>query len=164
MSRPVAQSPSRQVPAPPTQVSMTVRAAIGVADVARIAAAVIRAEHATGAAMSITFVGPARMRTLNREHLGKDRATDVIAFALSRPPVPPSPRPTVVGDIYICPAAAAQNARRFGTTVRDETRRLVVHGVLHVLGYEHPDTGDRTRSAMWHVQERHLATIARGAR
>lgn len=141
-----------------TTVRATVTVPVSLVSAERLADAVIRAEKGDVGDVSITFVGPARMRRLNREHLGHDRVTDVLAFALTA--VPPYRR---AADIYICPAAAARNAKRFGTTVRDETRRLIVHGVLHVLGYQHPETDDRTRSAMWRVQERHLAALPRRA-
>jgi probable rRNA maturation factor len=151
-----------------------------VAGVRRLAAAVIRAERADVAALSITFVGTTGIRSLNRQHLGRDRVTDVIAFGMnsaignrqsaigagsrqSRFPIPDSRFP-VVGDIYICPSVAARDARRFGSTPKAELRRLVIHGVLHLLGYDHPDGQHRMMSAMWHIQERHLARFGRLAR
>lgn len=101
------------------------------------------------------------MRTLNRLHLGRDHETDVIAFGMmSRLPSADSRLP-VVGDIYVCSAVAARDAKRFGSTPRAEVRRLVIHGILHVLGYDHPDGNHRTASAMWHIQERHLARLGR---
>lgn len=132
------------------RVAATVRAPLSAAGVQRLADAVLRAEHATLAALSITFVGAARMRTLNRVHLGHDRPTDVIAFDLQG-----------AGDVYICPAVAARNATAHGTTAKAETRRLVIHGVLHVLGYDHAAGEARTRGAMWRRQERYLARLGR---
>lgn len=143
--------------APEIRVSTLVRSPVSATTVRRLASDVVRREKADLLSLSITFVGPARMRTLNREHLDKDRETDVIAFAF-RPSGPSRPsRPSLVGDIYICPALAARAAKEHGTTLKDEVRRLVVHGVLHVLGYDHPEGAGRTKSAMWKVQERYLA-------
>jgi probable rRNA maturation factor len=105
------------------------------------------------AAISVTFVGPARIRTLNARWKGKDRPTDVLAFALAQPDG------SLVGDVYICPAVAAEQAVQFGVSRREELRRLVVHGTLHVLGYDHPEGPNRTRSAMWRKQERYLACL-----
>ena len=144
-----------------TDVRVTARARtpLAAAGVARLAEAVVRAERARVAALSVTFIGPARIRSLNRTHKGKDTVTDVIAFGLANPAGP------LVGDIYICPAIASRNAKRAGTTLKDELRRLVVHGVLHVLGYDHPfGAAERVTSAMWRRQERYLAkygTLAR---
>ena len=117
---------------------------------AELARAVLRAEGVRSAAVSLTFVGARRIRSLSRAYLGRDQATDVIAFAL------PGAPGVVVGDVYVAPEVAAAAARRFGVGVREEVRRLVVHGLLHVLGYEHPDGAGRTRCAMWERQERLL--------
>ncbi len=134
---------------------MTVSSAVRRCPLSRAAAAalarrVLRAEGVRDAAVSVTFVGGRRIRSLNRRFLGHDRETDVIAFALPGAPGP------VVGDVYCSPEVAARDAGRYGVPVREELRRLVVHGVLHVLGHDHPDGEARTRSAMWARQERLL--------
>jgi probable rRNA maturation factor len=67
----------------------------------------------------------------------------------------------VVGDIYICVPVAREHAARLGLAAAVEVRRLVIHGVLHVLGYDHPDGDGRTRSPMWRRQERYLTRFAR---
>jgi probable rRNA maturation factor len=64
----------------------------------------------------------------------------------------------LVGDIYVCRAVAAKQAREMGVGVTEELVRLVIHGVLHVLGYDHPETG-RERSPMWRKQERYVAKV-----
>jgi probable rRNA maturation factor len=69
----------------------------------------------------------------------------------------------VIGDIYIAPAVARANALEHGVPVREELARLVVHGVLHVLGYEHPEADARTKSPMWKRQERVLARVLASA-
>ena len=102
------------------------------------------------AALSVTFVGPTRIQTLNREHLGHDRPTDVISFALT------GPDGELVGDVYICGAVAAKQAKALRVPLKEELVRLVVHGTLHVLGYDHPEGEGRTRSAMWKRQERYV--------
>jgi probable rRNA maturation factor len=123
------------------------------AQVRRLVEGVLRAER-RDAVVSVSFVGPARMRSLNREHKGKDRPTDVLAFAL------PQPGQGIVGDIYICPAVAREQARRLGIAPRRELARLVVHGVLHVLGHDHPEGPDREQSPMWRRQEQYLGRLA----
>lgn len=143
--------------APEIRVSALVRTPLSAVRVRDLAAEVVRKEKAPLHSLSITFVGPTRMRSINRTHLRRNAETDVIAFAF-RPSGPSRPsRPSLVGDIYICPALAARAAKEHGTTLKDEVRRLVVHGVLHVLGYDHPEGDGRTKSAMWKVQERYLA-------
>jgi probable rRNA maturation factor len=98
--------------------------------------------------LDLTLLGPAAMRRLNRRATGRRGLTDVIAFTL------PQPDGTLLGDVYICPDAAHP--------YKEEMVRLVVHGTLHVLGYDHPEGPGRTRSAMWRRQERYVRRLGRG--
>ena len=119
------------------------------------AVAALKAERVTDAMVSITFVGRATMSELNRRYLGHHGPTDVISFGLGRV----GKRAAVIGDVYICPEIASENARRQGFSAGEELLRLVIHGTLHVLGHDHP-TGDvRTKSPMWRRQERILARV-----
>ena len=68
----------------------------------------------------------------------------------------------IVGDIYICPSVARRAARELKATEQEEMVRLIVHGTLHALGYEHPSGDDRCRSKMWRIQEEYLSSILRG--
>jgi probable rRNA maturation factor len=92
------------------------------------------------------------MRTLNRKTFGRDRTTDVIAFGLPHDGV-------LTGDIYVCPAVARRAARELELSEREELIRLVVHGTLHVLGYDHPASARRTASPMWQRQERYVKRL-----
>jgi probable rRNA maturation factor len=118
---------------------------------------VLDGEQTGPADISVTFLSSQRMRALNRRTFGVDRATDVIAFALPHPG-------QVVGDVYVCPSVARRAALRLGVTPREELMRLVVHGTLHVLGYDHPAGQERNVSLMWRVQERYVGGIERGRR
>ena len=95
------------------------------------------------------------MRRLNRKHKHHDRTTDVLSFALAMPDG------RLAGDVYICRAVASVQAREAGVPLREELVRLVVHGVLHVLGYDHPEDDGRERSAMWRRQERYVRKALR---
>lgn len=117
--------------------------------------ATLKAERVKDAMVSITFVGPAAISELNRRYLGHRGATDVISFGLDRP----GKHGAVIGDIYICPQVARENAKRGGVSMGEEMLRLVVHGVLHVLGHDHPSGASRTASPMWRRQERILARV-----
>lgn len=101
--------------------------------------------------VDITLLSGAGMRQLNRRATGQRGLTDVIAYAL------PQPDGSLLGDIYICPEAAAQA----NPDVNEELVRLTVHGTLHVLGYDHPDGTGRMRSAMWRRQERYVRRLLR---
>jgi len=133
-----------------------IRAPLSRARVKDIATAVLKAERVRDALVSIALVSPAEIAKLNRRHLGHAGPTDVISFSLGGPTGPQ--RRAIVGDIYIAPAVARENAARFGGGVRAELARLVVHGTLHVLGYDHPNGEARTASPMWRRQERLLAS------
>lgn len=129
--------------------------ALGRERIAGIARAVLRAEKVGAALISVTLLDPRAIARINTVHLGHRGSTDVISFGFSRV----QPNDPVVGDIYICPAVAREHARSRHIPVREELARLVVHGVLHVLGHEHPDGDDRETSAMWVRQERLLRRI-----
>jgi probable rRNA maturation factor len=122
-----------------------------------IARRVLRAERVREALISITFVSAPRIASLNRKHLAHRGSTDVISFGFARP----SSRDPVMGDIYIAPTVARRNAAAQGIPVREEITRLVVHGVLHVLGHDHPDGDRRDTSSMWRRQERLVARLQR---
>jgi probable rRNA maturation factor len=125
------------------------------ARVRETAVAALRAERVNDAMLSITFVGRAAMSELNRRYLGHHGPTDVISFGLERS----GRRGAVIGDIYICPEVARDNAKREGVPIGEEVLRLVVHGTLHVLGHDHPNGASRTASPMWRRQERILARV-----
>ena len=115
----------------------------------------LKTERVKDAMISITFVGRATMSRLNKRYLGHQGPTDVISFGLDRI----GKTGAVLGDIYICPEVARDNARRQRISAGEELLRLVIHGTLHVLGYEHPEGSDRRSSAMWRKQERILARV-----
>jgi probable rRNA maturation factor len=137
-----------------TEVSSTVRhAGISPGKVRRLVDATLRAERIRDAMISIAFVGAKAMAKMNERYLRHAGVTDVISFGMGRE----APGLPAIGDIYICPEVARRNARRHRVPVSQELARLVVHGTLHVVGYDHPDGLSRTKSDMWKRQERVLA-------
>jgi probable rRNA maturation factor len=122
----------------------------------KVVESVLRAEKVRGALVSVAFVSARAIAAMNARHLDHRGPTDVISFGFDRP----TRRDPVVGDIYIAPTVAAQNAKARRTPVREELVRLLVHGTLHVLGYEHPDDDRREGSAMWKRQERLVSRLA----
>ena len=136
-----------------------VRLPLARARVSAIARRVLAAEGVREAMVSITFLGTRAMAALNRKHLGHRGATDVISFGF-RESTRPGP---VIADIYIAPEVARANARRHDASVREELTRLVVHGLLHVLGYDHADDDSRVASPMWRRQERLVARVVEEA-
>jgi probable rRNA maturation factor len=111
----------------------------------------VLAQEGRDAEVSVTFLGRDRMRDLNQRYKGRNAATDVLAFALPDPS-------GVVGDVYLCPWVARREAQARGVALEEEVIRLLVHGTLHVLGYDHPEE-QRTESAMWKRQERYVGNL-----
>ena len=91
----------------------------------------------------LSFIAADEMAALNAVHRGKDRPTDVLAFGADDGSAPRADdEPRLVGDVVICPSVAVSNAAAHGKTVDDELALLVVHGTLHLLGYDHVDDSD----------------------
>lgn len=104
---------------------------------AALAAAALAAEGCVGE-LTLTFVERDEMAELNAEHLGVSGPTDVLSFPLE-PFGAEMPGPSLIGDIVICPAVAAEAAATHAGTLDDELALLIVHGVLHVVGHDHAE-------------------------
>ena len=129
------------------------RLSLATDSVRALAGFVLKRERVPAAMLSIAFVSKRTIAAMNRRHLGHKGSTDVITFALGRP----TTSDPLVGDIYVAPDVVREQARRWNVPVREELARVVVHGVLHALGHDHPDDDARERSDMWKRQERWLA-------
>lgn len=90
----------------------------------------------TAGELSVALVDDAEMRALNRDWRGKDRPTDVLAFAL-REGEDANVHAEVLGDVVISLDTAARQAAARGAGAADEVRVLLAHGILHLLGYDH---------------------------
>lgn len=109
-----------------------------------LALAVLKAESVAGPwALGLAFVGEDEMRALNAEHRGLDEVTDVLAFPLDARDELPAGFERQLGDVVVCHAQAVRQAQEAGVDPPAEVRTLVVHGLLHLLGYDHEaDAGD----------------------
>ncbi|MDR2693263.1 MAG: rRNA maturation RNase YbeY [Chitinispirillales bacterium] len=76
------------------------------------------------------------IRKLNRQYRKKDKATDVLSFHIGDD--------DLLGEVYISLQRAAVQARRYGVSYEDELKRLLVHGLLHLMGYDHIKPADRS--------------------
>jgi len=107
----------------------------------------------TGCEMALQVISAPRMRLLNRRYRGKDKPTNVLAF-----PAPPAPgvRPRPLGDVLICAAVLRREARAQGKSEQAHWAHLVVHGTLHLLGYDHEGNRDAAR-----MERREIAVLKR---
>jgi len=101
------------------------------------------------ASLSLTLVNDSVIRKLNREHRGKDRATDVLSFPLLDPNerrthTDPGPE-RMLGDVVISLETARRQAADYDAGMQDEVYRLLIHGVAHVLGHDHERPQERER-------------------
>ena len=117
-----------------------------VAEVVHLARAVLRDEAVTAAEVAIIFCGDRRSAELNRKWFDHDEPTDVIAFPLSRHPASP-----LEGEVYVNLAQARRQAPASSVSVDEEVRRLVVHGLLHLAGWE--DREEEAAAVMRRRQE-----------
>ena len=95
--------------------------------------------------MLLMLVDPVQMAGYNKSYMGRDEATDVLAFpVLDLEPGHPPRRlagdpPVLLGDVLLCPAFIARRAEEDGVPPQEDLERLTVHGMLHLLGYDHDD-------------------------
>jgi probable rRNA maturation factor len=103
-----------------------------------LAQLVLAEEGVVDGDLGVAFVAPEEIRALKREHLGADEATDVLSFPIDGRDELPAGLPRQLGDVVVCPQVAGA-----------ELRRPLVHGLLHLLGYEHgADMESRERALM----------------
>lgn len=106
--------------------------------VATVVHSVLKAERRSRASVSVVFIDSRRSRALNRRYLGHDWVTDVISFPLA-------PGPAIDGEVYVNLDRARTQADQLGLPYGNEVLRLIVHGVLHLLGYDDRDPVRRRR-------------------
>jgi rRNA maturation RNase YbeY len=145
-----------------------VRAKIYPTRIARLAERMLAVAHESGSELSIELIGDRRMHRLNRVYRKKDRPTDVLSFPMrdvrpgQRPaargqgqevranllrPLASRPAPELLGDIVISVPTARRQAQQAGHSVDEELAMLMIHGFLHLCGYDH-ERGEREARRM----------------
>ncbi len=125
---------------------------------------VIKTEGAdTKQDISIAFLGPGRMRKLNKQYRKSNRVTDVLSFCQTEIPfekfkIGRPKKHQGLGEIVICPREVKKNARKFETDYQKELAKMLIHGTLHLLGYDHEKT-EAEATKMEKKQENYLNTI-----
>ncbi len=104
------------------------------------------APRAAVGVVAVALVGDRKMRDLNNRFLAIDKVTDVLSFPAGPAPAVTGPGPPrFLGDIVIATGRAARQARAAGLAEQQEWRRLALHGLLHLLGYDHERDNGRMR-------------------
>jgi probable rRNA maturation factor len=127
----------------------------------RLTQAILSDVGETSAELGILFVGDRRMRSFNRRYRGKDRTTDVLAFAMRESLTPhASPlTPVMLGDVVIAVSTAARQAKRGRRSLDEELTVLLVHGILHLCGYDH-ERSEKEARRMHRREQKILRSLA----
>jgi probable rRNA maturation factor len=122
-------------------------AALSEERLATVARRVLEAEDAPACELSIAVTDDETVRALNREYAGEDAVTDVLSFSQREGEelVPPPEGVPPLGDVVIAYPQAARQAAERGHGAEEEVTRLLVHGVLHLLGYDHAEPEEARR-------------------
>ena len=110
------------------------------------------------AELSILLVDEETMSSYHEKYMGEDGPTDVLSFPMDelRPPLDGEEAPLgMLGDIVLCPAVTARQAPGHGRTPREESEYLLVHGMLHLLGFDHADPAEKAE--MFGLKDRLVA-------
>ena len=112
--------------------------------------------RAAGREMGVRVVGPAESRRLNSHYRGKDQPTNVLSFPVFPLPGTPACLARPLGDLVICPQVLRAEARQQRKTLRAHWAHLVVHGVLHLIGYDHEREAEASR-----MEQREISVLRR---
>jgi len=111
-----------------------------------VAKKVLKGEDRKEVDLSIVLLGQARMRKLNKKYRGKNKVTDVLSFG------------NELNEIVICLREVKKNAKKYNSTFKKELARVLIHGILHLLGYEHEKT-KKEAEVMENKQSYYLSQI-----
>ena len=120
---------------------------------------ILSASACPDAQLSILIVDDAGIREINRDYLGKDRPTNVISFAM-REGEGGDVQPDLLGDVVISAETAARDAAEAGCSFESELYFLLLHGILHLLGYDH-ERGTAAEARRMEEREREVFALVR---
>lgn len=113
----------------------------------QVAKKVLSGENRETENISLVFVGKEEIKKLNKKFREKDNPTDVLSFSLNDK--------ECLGEIMICPEVVKENAEKYGVSVNFEIMKVFIHGILHLLGYDHEKT-DKEAEIMETKQDKYL--------
>jgi rRNA maturation RNase YbeY len=130
------------------------RARLDQSRIARLGQAILSSVGEKTAELCVMLIGDRSMRRLNRQYRKKDRTTDVLAFSMRGGPCPSS---ALIGDVVISVPTAAKQAGQLGRSLDKELTVLLVHGILHLCGYDH----ERSKRDAQRMQQREQWVLRR---
>jgi probable rRNA maturation factor len=120
-----------------------------------VARVLLREVNEPDSGLSLSLVADDRIQELNRQHRGKDKPTDVLSFPLYEPDEEPhADAERLLGDVVISVDTARRQAAEYDAPLQNELYRLLIHGLLHVMGHDHEEPDER---AAMEAEERRLA-------
>lgn len=131
----------------------------------KVAEKVLEEESRKEAELSVALISSERMRKLNRRYRGKNRATDVLAFPeskvlLEKFKVGIAQKTENLGEIVICLGEVKENAKRFNSSFETELAYVLIHGILHLLGYNH-EISEQKAKKMEEKQNYYLSQLSK---
>lgn len=111
-----------------------------------VAKTVLKGENTKEAGLSVVLVSSGRIKKLNKKYRGKNKTTDVLAFGGG------------LNEIVICPSEVKKNAKKYNIEFKKELARVLIHGILHLSGYEH-EVSEKKAREMERKQEFYLSQI-----
>jgi len=113
-----------------------------------VAKKVLKSENRERENISLAFVNKEEIKKLNNKFRKKNKATDVLSFELKEK--------GFLGEIVICPEVVKENAKSYKSTLKKEIVKVFIHGILHLLGYDHEKT-NKEAEIMEKKQEKYLS-------
>lgn len=107
--------------------------------------------------VGVAFVGRAAIKELNRKYNDKNKATDVLSFRSERKFITPEVTRKYLGEIVVCPGVVRKQAAMLGTPFVREFSHVIIHGILHLIGYEHES--DAKKAEKMHSKEEKIMNI-----
>ena len=113
-----------------------------------------------GKNVSLAFVTKAEIQKLNKKFRKKNKPTDVLSFSAQGGPAEGwnLTNKDYLGEIIICPEVVKENAQKYGVTIKSEMKKVFVHGILHLLGYDH-EKSEKEADEMEQKQEKYLSKV-----
>jgi probable rRNA maturation factor len=110
---------------------------------------ILRKECKQNLDLSLVFLKPPRMQALNRIYRGKNKPTNVLSFAEEE---------LGLGELVLCPAVIRKDAAKYGITFKAELTRIFIHGMMHLVGYDHEKDADFKK--MVHKEKQYLSLVS----